>query len=78
MPTRTSFRQPSLFSGIARLFDFWGLYESPAEDGLPRNEVSLYSDWRTVGEDLWAAMDQFATAQQLPAPSKMSGAKNAG
>ncbi|MCP4674195.1 MAG: hypothetical protein GY854_01475 [Deltaproteobacteria bacterium] len=78
MPTRTPFPQPSLLSGIARLFDFWGLYDTDTEHSLPRDEVSLYSDWRAVGEDLWTAMDRFAADQQLPAPSKLSRAKNAG
>ncbi len=78
MRIRTSFPEPSLLSGMARLFDFWGLYDSDADYSLPPDEVALYSDWRAVGEELWTAMDRFVATEHLPAPDQISEAKNAG
>jgi hypothetical protein len=53
--------QPSLHSGVARLFDFYGLYDaynrSPNE--AQADAMALLSDWMIVGEDLDSAMAEF-------------------
>ena len=53
--------QPSLQSGVARLFDFYGLYDgynrSPNE--AQADAMALLSDWMIVGEDIDSAMLEF-------------------
>ena len=50
--------QPSLQSGMARLFDFYGLYDaynrSPNE--AQADAMALLSDWLMVGDDIKSAM----------------------
>ena len=50
--------QPSLHSGVGRLFDFYGLYDaynrSPNE--AQADSMALLSDWMIVGDDLRSAM----------------------
>jgi hypothetical protein len=58
------FARPSLASGIARLFDFWGQFDAynislnPSE----ADARALYSDWRTVGEQLNEAIEVYRMA----------------
>ncbi len=53
--------QPSLHSGVARLFDFYGLYDaynrSPNE--AQADAMALFSDWAIVGDDLRSAMLEY-------------------
>jgi hypothetical protein len=56
------YTRPSWLSGIARLFDFWGLYDSygASRTGNIADTKALYSDWRTVGHDLKGSLDRHA------------------
>jgi hypothetical protein len=56
------FAQPSWLSGIGRLFDFWGLYGRYNNSRTERvaDAKALYSDWRTVGCDIWRSVDLYA------------------
>jgi hypothetical protein len=51
-------------SGVARLFDFWGCFDA-YNITLNTSEAdarALYSDWRTVGEQLNEAMEVYRIA----------------
>jgi hypothetical protein len=51
-------------SGIARLFDFWGYFDA-YNISLSTSEAdarALYSDWRTVGEQLNEAIEVYRMA----------------
>ena len=51
---------PSLTSGAARLFDFYGLYDeyniSPTE--AQADAMATFSDWLVVGQDIREAVEQ--------------------
>jgi len=51
---------PSLQSGAARLFDFYGLYDvyniSPNE--AQADAMATFADWLVVGQDIQGAMEQ--------------------
>ena len=51
---------PSLVSGAARLFDFYGLYDeyntSPTEPQA--DAMATFADWMVVGKDLQEAIEQ--------------------
>jgi len=51
---------PSLASGAARLFDFYGLYDeyniSPTE--AQADAMATFSDWLVVGQDIREAVEQ--------------------
>ena len=55
------FARPSMASGAARLFDFFGFFDAynitlnPSE----ADARALYSDWRTVGEQLNEAIEVY-------------------
>ncbi|MBV8774177.1 MAG: hypothetical protein JO166_17865 [Deltaproteobacteria bacterium] len=61
--TEFLFARPSFWSGVARLIDLWGWFDSynlgqSAEESDVR---ALYSDWRIIGQDLrdsWIAFHQ--------------------
>lgn len=57
------FATPSYISGAAHLLDFWGTYDSYNRSRAPAeaDAIALYTDWRSVGEDLLQALNQ-ATA----------------
>jgi hypothetical protein len=61
------YARPSFLSGIARLFDFWGLYDSynSSRTGKIADAKALSSDWRTVGHDLKSSMDRFVDEHRL-------------
>jgi hypothetical protein len=50
--------QPSLHSGMARLFDFYGLYDAynRCPDEAQADSMALLSDWMIVGDDIQSAM----------------------
>lgn len=54
------FAQPSLFSGTARLFDFYGLYDeynvSPTE--AQADAMATLADWMVIGKDLQEVLAQ--------------------
>lgn len=61
------FARPSWLSGIARVFDFWGLYDRYNTSRSPRiaDAKAVYSDWRAVGGDIWWAMDRYTFEDEL-------------
>ena len=80
MNLRTDFlyARPSWLSGLARVLDLFGVFDSYNESRNPReaDARAMYSDWRIVGQDIaWcvhrfdseqAASDQAAKDKQLP------------
>jgi hypothetical protein len=58
MNTDFLFVRPSLWSGIARLFDFWGLYDeyNSSPTAAQADALALAVDWNIVGEDLARVM----------------------
>lgn len=62
------YARPSFLSGIARLFDFWGLYDSYNSSRTREiaDSKALYSDWRTVGRDVKRSMNRYADEHRLP------------
>jgi len=59
---------PSIQSGAARLFDWYGLYDdynySLTTTGADRKAV--YCDWYMVGRDIFDAMEAFRTSWDSP------------
>jgi len=57
--------QPSLYSGVSRLFDFDGLYDeynnSPTE--AQADAMATLSDWLVVGQDIREAVEQYESLQ---------------
>lgn len=66
MRTDFLFAQPSLLTGIARLFDLCGLLDdyNHSRTEQEADARGLYSDWRITGEDLLGAVQ---TAKQQDA-----------
>jgi hypothetical protein len=62
MYTDVLYARPSLLTGVARLFDFWGLFDAynTSRDTRAADAKALAADWRAVGADLQAAIDRFA------------------
>ena len=63
--TGDSFRlyaRPSFFEGIARLFDFGGSLNkyNSSDSGEKADYKALKSDWSTVGEDIYSAINVFS------------------
>ncbi len=58
MRTDYLFAMPSVWSGAARVFDLFGVFDmyndSPSDDLADAR--ALYSDWRITGQDLAGAM----------------------
>lgn len=52
--TEHLYARPSLLSGMARLFDFWGFFDRYNSSPTSRaaDAKAIYSDWRAVGSDL--------------------------
>lgn len=63
-PKLTGYRSalPSFLTGVARLFDFWGLFTSSnvGRNGKLADSKALYSDWRAVGQDIDKAVRSYA------------------
>lgn len=54
LSSNTSSALRSFLAGVARLFDFWGLfdsYETPSNGGMT-DARALYADWRAIGSDI--------------------------
>jgi hypothetical protein len=53
--------QPSLASGMARLFDFYGLYDSYnlCPSTQEADALAIFSDWLLTGQDIQRGIDQF-------------------
>jgi hypothetical protein len=60
---------PSLQSGAARLFDFYGLYDSynisPTE--AQADAIAVFADWLVVGQDIQGALEQVEELKQRAA-----------
>jgi len=50
---------PSFLTGLARLFDFWGLFSFHG-NGRVSDSKALSSDWRAVGQDIQKAVRSYA------------------
>jgi hypothetical protein len=50
---------PSFLTGVARLFDFWGLFSSQTI-GKVSDSKALSSDWRAIGYDVHKATRSYA------------------
>ncbi len=58
------FARPSFRNGVARLFDFWGLYDTHSYNNIisysakEADAKALADDWAAVGKDLSFALKQ--------------------
>jgi hypothetical protein len=57
------FADPSFVSGAAHILDFWGTFDTYNHSRTTQEAdiKATFSDWRAVGEDLLAALNQAAT-----------------
>ena len=55
------YTRPSFVSGIARLFDFCGLYDSYNERDTDEDAdaKAIFADWAVVGADMKTAIEKF-------------------
>lgn len=64
------FDTPSFLSGVARSVDLWGVFSDYNVSQTPEvaDIIAMYCDWRAVGADLLAAVQQGAQPdpRQLP------------
>ena len=70
MRTDYLFAMPSVWSGAARLFDLFGVfdtYNDGASDDLA-DARAIYSDWRITGQDLAGAMMVVEREWKTPTP----------
>ncbi len=51
---------PSLHSGAARLFDFYGLYDeyNISPDEAQADSMAIFADWLIVGQDIQGSLEQ--------------------
>jgi len=70
MHTDVLYSRPSWLTGVARLFDFWGLFDSynTSKSEQLADSRALAADWMAVGADLQHSMDTFADTltEELP------------
>ncbi len=59
------YSRPSFLTGVARLFDFWGLFDADKPRAFANDAEALASDWRMVGEDLRVAMNEFRKSSKV-------------
>jgi hypothetical protein len=57
----------SFFAGVARLFDFWGLFSSYDTDSSGRmaDAKALNADWRAIGSDIDWAISNYRHTEPL-------------
>lgn len=62
------FATPSLWSGMARMLDIYGQFDSynGGETEEEADAKALYSDFRMVGQDLKLAMESLSTGNDAP------------
>ena len=67
------FAKRSPVTGAARLFDFWGLFDTYNHSATPTDAdaMALYADWRTVGEHLWEAYEYIGTEEMNNSESRI-------
>ena len=58
---------PSFLVGVARLFDFWGLFNSSdmTSSGRISDAQALSSDWRAIGHDIDRAISSYSRTELL-------------
>ncbi len=63
MDTTFLFASPSLFSGMARMLDIYGQFDSynVSETEETADAKALYSDFRMIGQDLKQAIESLST-----------------
>ena len=68
MQTTFLFALPSMLSGVARLLNFSGWFDSynEGETSETADAMALYSDFRMVGQDLQKAMESLVTNMDPP------------
>ena len=51
---------PSLQSGVARLFDFYGTFDAynRSPDEAHADAMAMFADWLVVGQDIQDAIEQ--------------------
>ncbi len=65
MSRESLFASPSFLSGVARLFDFWGLYDAynTSPDPETADARAIGADWRMVGADMRIAIRRYEEEQ---------------
>jgi hypothetical protein len=55
------FARPAFMAGVARLFDFYGTYNSYnlSDSEEEADDRATFSDWRLIGIDIINAMESF-------------------
>lgn len=68
MDTTFLFATPSLWSGMARVLDIYGQFDSynASETEEAADAKALYSDFRMIGQDLKQAMESLSTGKDAP------------
>lgn len=58
---------PSFTSGVGRLLDWYGLYDSynVSHSGHEADAKAMFSDWRIAGQDVYSAMLDFENTQPV-------------
>ena len=69
MDTTFLFAIPSLWSGMARMLDIYGQFDSynGSETEEEADAKALYADFGMVGQDLKLAMESLSTGKDAPA-----------
>lgn len=54
------FAQPSLGSGVARVFDLWGQFDEYNRSDSPSeaDAKAIAADWFVIGQDIYDAIEQ--------------------
>ena len=80
MRTDHLFAMPSFRSGVARVFDLFGVFDA-YNDG-PTDQLAdaraLHSDWHIVGQDLADAMTMVEREPTIPQPTDTADSDEAG
>ena len=75
-PLKTDFllAQPSFLSGLARLLDIFGVFDSYNESRTPEDADAraMYADWRITGQDIYASASQFEEEVQETKSKQLS------
>jgi hypothetical protein len=68
MDTDFLFATPSLWSGMARMLDIYGQFDSynASETEETADAKALYSDFRMIGQDLKHAIESLSTDKDAP------------
>ena len=66
-PSEFLFAQPSFVSGMARLLDLGGLFDSYNVSD-EADSVALFADWRAVGQDIHDAISDFEPISSSESP----------